>query len=361
MRSVLAVVAVLLAACSGTPPRVVEPEPERGPLDAGVDAPPPDAPTVYEDEAAPDGPACFGSGDCESGTACRGPRGCHAAWACGAPVACGDDRIAYCGCDGTTFYAASGCPGRPYEHPGACNDHALAEVELGIPDYDELPTTEDRLCTSSADCRRGEVCYGPSGCGVTLRCHRVRGCGGPRETFCGCDGETFEASAACPGRAYLRRGECDGVLASLEPDAGTRVASAPDAGTDAGTRVASRPDAGVDGGTRIAVRPDAGTRVAMAPDAGPPTTEDGRRICRSNRDCRRPEICAGPPGCGEIWTCTSPRDVVEGGRCETDTQYFCDCERETFVASMTCPGRPYAHRGSCEIDRLLDLAGGSTH
>lgn len=338
----------LLVACSGTPRRATEPEPEPAPMDAGVDAPAPDAPLVYEDETAPDGPSCTRTADCESGLACRGPRGCRTDWACGAPVVCGDDRIAYCGCDGTTFYAASGCPNQPYDHVGACEDGALAEVEYGIPDYDELPTTEDRICTTNADCRRGETCFGPSSCGATLRCQRVRGCAGRRETFCGCDGETFEAPSACPGRAFLRRGECEGAVA-------VAVAEIPDAGTDAGTRIASRPDAGVDGGVRVASRPDAGT------DAGPEMTADGRRVCRSNRDCRRPEICAGPPGCGETWTCTSPRDVVEGGRCETDTQYFCDCERETFVASMTCPGRMYAHRGSCEIDRLLDLAGGSTH
>jgi hypothetical protein len=396
----VALVLAALAACSGAPPRIEGPLRPPDELDAGLDAPAlPDAPALYEDEAAPAGPACFAPGDCEAGTACRGPRGCGAAWACGAPLPCGEDRIAYCGCDGVTFYALSGCPGRPYEHPGACEERALAELDFGIHDFDEPPTTEDRLCTSSADCRRGEVCFGPSGCGVTLRCQRVRGCSGPRATFCGCDGESFEASAACPGRAYLFRGACDAALAVREADAGldagvrltaasdagsdaavrlagagtdagVRLASAADAGSDAPVAVAStagRPDAGVrlasvaDAGVRPASAPDAGVRLASVADAGPPATVDGRRICRSNRDCRRPDICAGPPGCGEIWTCTAPREVVAGGRCAADTQYFCDCERETFVASMTCPGRPYAHRGSCEIDLLLELAGGSTH
>lgn len=361
-----------LAACSGAPPRVEEPLGPATEPDAGMDAPaPPDAPLVYEDEAAPDGPACFAPGDCEAGSACRGPRGCGAAWACGEPVRCGEDRIAYCGCDGVTFYAFAGCAGQPYEHPGACEERALAEVDFGVHDFDEPPTTEDRICSSSADCRRGEVCFGPSGCGVTLRCQRVRGCSGPRATFCGCDGESFEASAACPGRAYLFRGACDVAVASAAVDAGmdagVRVAAAPDAGTDAPVRVARAPDAGSEAPVLVASAADAGVDAAVriasspSPDAGPPMTADGRRICRTNRDCRRPEICAGPPGCGEIWTCTPPREVVEGGRCSADTQYFCDCERETFVASMTCPGRPYAHRGSCAIDLLLDLAGGSTH
>ena len=40
-----------------------------------------------------------------------------------------------------------------------------------------------------------------------------------------------------------------------------------------------------------------------------------------------------------------------------EAQVFCDCERNTFRASMNCPGQPYAHRGSCEIDRMLELSG----
>ena len=37
-----------------------------------------------------------------------------------------------------------------------------------------------------------------------------------------------------------------------------------------------------------------------------------------------------------------------------------DCQGRDFRASMFCPGRTYAHRGSCEIDRLLDLSGAAT-
>jgi hypothetical protein len=53
------------------------------------------------------------------------------------------------------------------------------------------------------------------------------------------------------------------------------------------------------------------------------------------------------------WTCQRPPPE----RCNPDTQVFCDCERNTFRASMNCPGQPYAHRGSCEIDRMLELSG----
>lgn len=347
----------LLAACSGTPRRVEAPElppPVRHEPDAGVDAPM--GPVVYEDETTPDGSPCSGPSECSEGRMCRGPRGCMADWACGEALTCGEDRIAYCDCEGVTFYAYSGCAGRPYAHVGACESDALASVELGIPDGDEPLTSADRICTSNAECRRGETCFGPSGCGVTWRCQRVRGCGGPRETFCSCEGETFTASAACPGQNYLRRGECEGMVASADP-------SAPDAGMDGGTRIAaaSVPDAGrPDAGTRVvATAPDAGSRVATAaPDAGArwtsTITAEGEHTCRTNRDCRRPEICVGAMGCGEVWTCQRPETA-----CMADTQYFCDCERETFTASMNCPGRAYAHRGSCAIDELVDLAGGS--
>ena len=144
-------------------------------MDAGVDAP--SGPVVYEDTEAPDGSPCTGPSECSGDSMCRGPRGCMTEWACGAPLSCGEDRIAYCDCENVTFYALSGCPGRPYAHVGACEVEALAELEFGLPRGDEPITTADRVCASSADCRRGEVCYGPSGCGTTWRCERVRGCG----------------------------------------------------------------------------------------------------------------------------------------------------------------------------------------
>ncbi len=366
MRSLLApsILLALLSACAGTPAHIEEPVPPPPPppraLDAGVDAPP--TLSIYEDEVAPEGAACSSTSECGEGAMCRGPAGCGASWACGEALACGEDRVAYCDCEGVTFYAQSGCAGRPYLHTGACESTALASIEFGLPRGDEPIVNEDRICQSNADCGRGEVCYGRSGCGVTLRCERVRGCAGPRATFCSCDGETFEASASCPGRAYVRRGACDGMLASAAPDAGTSTSAG-------GTAVASRPD----GGTVVASarpdagRPDAGVSVASAaPDAGARWTQttlaDGSRTCRTNRDCRGTEVCAGDSGCGETWTCRRQRDVARsGGSCNRDTQYFCDCRGESFTASMDCPGRLYAHRGSCAIDAYIELSGGTTH
>lgn len=303
------------------PPVVVEPEPE--PV---VDAEPTLA--VPEESAAPEGPACTASYECGAGTQCRGPRGCTAAWACGAAIDCSGETIAYCDCDGQSFYAPIGCPGRAYAHPGACDAMgplATAE-ELGIHDYDEPPTTQDRTCESNADCAGGEQCYGPPGCGMPWRCERLRGCAGARAQLCGCDGETFRASLGCPGRPYAHRGECSG---------GTAVA-------------VLTPPTSAETGTPLSV-----TQTPIAP-VTPGVVESGRRVCSTSRDCRRGEVCTGPPGCGETWVCERPRE-----RCNPDTQVFCDCERNTFRASMNCPGQPFAHRGSCEIDRMLELSGAS--
>jgi hypothetical protein len=352
----LAVASCAFASCSGPsrnrePPRTVERAPEP---DAAVPAPTePEGPRVREDLVAPDGPACVDSSGCGAGLACRGPSGCVGPWACGAPPEdCTGERIAYCDCDGATFYAPSGCPGRTYAHVGACGAAGplAAADELGIHDYDEPPTTEDRICENNADCRRGEQCYGAPGCGMAWRCQRVRGCGREQAELCGCDGETFRASVRCPGRPYARRGACETAIASAGPmDAGV-----PDAGVaiarverDAGPR----PDAAV---AVARVTPDAGASVGTGLLASASANEvpAGSRVCSTSRDCRRGEVCSGPPGCGMTWICARPRE-----RCNPDTQVFCDCERNTFRASMNCPGQPFAHRGSCEIDRMLELSG----
>jgi len=320
------------------PPPVVE-----EPVEPVVEEEP--AIVVPEDSAAPEGGvACSTSRECGAEQVCRGPRGCSVAWACGSASGCGGDTIAYCDCDGQTFYAPIGCPGRAYVHPGACDavgPLATAE-ELGIHDYDEPPTTEDRTCESNADCGRGEQCYGPPGCGMPWRCERLRGCAGARAQLCSCDGQTFRASLGCPGRPYAHRGECR---------EGTAVASlTPSTSSDTHSSVAPVPIA-PSPVTPLSITP---TPVAPATLGPPPVIATGDRVCSTSRDCRRGEVCTGPPGCGETWICQRPRE-----RCNPDTQVFCDCERNTFRASMNCPGQPFAHRGSCEIDRMLELSGAS--
>jgi hypothetical protein len=312
-------VALVLAACAGSERRTERPVPPPEP-EPVVEAPPPmeepTGPIVPEESSAPEGPVCTRTSECESGLACRGVSGCTSDWACAAPIACGSERVSYCDCEGVTFYAQSGCPGRTYAHVGPCADTGIAETSLGLPDGDEPITSEDRTCESSADCPRWQICFGVTGCGTDWRCERVRGCSRHRVAFCGCDGETFMASEDCPGQAFLRRGACDEAIASTLPETPLRP---PTPSTPTPTTVASTPSPGG---------------------------------CTSSRDCRAGRVCTGPPGCGMVWTCERPPEP-----CNPDTQVFCDCEGETFRASMTCPGRPHAHRGSCAMDQMLDLSG----
>lgn len=49
------------------------------------------------------------------GTSCEGQWECHAAVNCGP-----GDVVAWCGCDGETFYALSDCPSRAFAHVGEC-------------------------------------------------------------------------------------------------------------------------------------------------------------------------------------------------------------------------------------------------
>jgi hypothetical protein len=68
-----------------------------------------------------------------------------------------------------------------------------------------------RTCRSSADCRSGEQCYGPEGCDARWTCGTARMCTRDLVTFCGCDGQTFQASSSCPNRKYKNRGACAGA------------------------------------------------------------------------------------------------------------------------------------------------------
>lgn len=343
--------AVIVLACSGAPPRVEEPPPPP-PTEVAPPPPPPVEPTgpvIPEDEAAPEGgAACMRSSECgSSALACRGPAGCTSPWACGAPrETCGPDTVSYCDCDGITFHALAGCPGRTYAHVGPCDDAGIADASYGIPDGDEPITTRDRTCSSSAECRGGEICYGPPGCGMEWRCERVRGCArGGRTTFCGCDGESFTAPRHCPGQPYTRQGSCEEVVATVETPPPVTTTTSARTVTSTASTVAATSTAST---TSSSASPTTGTRTSTT--TPPVALAPGQ--CRTSRDCSRGEVCAGPAGCGDAWTCIRRTD-----RCNPDTQYFCDCEGHSFTASMTCPSRPYAHRGSCAIDQAMDLAG----
>ena len=435
---------VLLAAlvgCSGSAPRVESaPAPTPAPEPSAEPAPEPE-PIALEDDPTPDGPSCTGTDACEDDRQCRGPAGCEAEWACGEPRSCGEATVAYCGCDGLTFYALENCPGRPYLNVGPCP--ALGE-ELGAEDEDVVEGNS--ICTSDDDCRRGYVCAGVAGCGTYWTCVRRRRqhCRRGPATFCGCDGETFSSRTTCPGRPIAYAGECassepgtavagepaegGGALAlamggndeagggvagesgSSDTRAGSDASGGPGASSSRATGAASgsgasgASTAGSDasGGPGASGSPGASSSRATGGASGSGSSRDasGRRgtgssdasassrassggrgpsssdashgrvaasdtsshaahsgtessaaepagpaSCASNRDCGRGEVCTGPEGCEAEWHCTRPSQ-----RCIHDTQYFCGCDGRSFRASMTCPGRPHRHRGSCAAD-----------
>jgi hypothetical protein len=88
----------------------------------GGNAPPP--PKMVEIvSSTPDaavGGQCTSSADCP-GAQCRGEEGCTTSWQCLPDIPCTRDLVQYCGCDGSTFEASGGCPGRPYRHKGPCS------------------------------------------------------------------------------------------------------------------------------------------------------------------------------------------------------------------------------------------------
>ncbi|MFN9811108.1 MAG: hypothetical protein ACK6CU_15920 [Deltaproteobacteria bacterium] len=356
-RLALVALTVIVAGCPSSAQVRDEPAPEEPAPEPAPEAPlavEPAPALVPEDSAAPEGPACTSTAECVTGQRCRGPRGCLSPWACGEASDCTGERIAYCDCDGATFHAPAGCPGRTYLHVGACEalGPLASSEELGVHAYDEPPTTEDRTCASNADCRRGEQCFGPPGCGMAWRCERLRGCGGPRGELCGCDGQTFRGSLQCPGRPIARRGACEdvAVAAASPPALSTRPDPSAPRAEERSASSASEDAVAVPGPETDASGRAAQSVVQAA--VAPATTPAVERVCASHRDCRRGEVCSGPAGCGTTWTCQRPPE-----RCNPDTQVFCDCERNTFRASMNCPGRPHAHRGSCELDRMLELSG----
>jgi hypothetical protein len=86
-----------------------------------------------------------------------------------------------------------------------------APVDAGAP---AAPTG---ACDSADDCPSG-VCEG-LGCGTGEgRCvPENRACTRDLRPYCGCDGETFQASGSCPGQRYAYRGACAAPRADNQP------------------------------------------------------------------------------------------------------------------------------------------------
>jgi hypothetical protein len=276
--------------------------------------------------------------------------------------------VAYCDCDEVTFYAPEGCPGRPYARRGACagGDRVAAAAEPGVYDADHRPGVDRHACTSNDDCGGGRVCWGVPGCGTTWSCVRVRGCARDAVPYCGCDGVTFTASSTCPGRPFAHRGRCreDGVeaVAALGQPGGAAGGAPAASGAAAASgrpspgsgAVSAAPASGPGAGATAPAAGVAAPASAPATGARPPPVPLAPGECRSNRDCARGLVCSGDEGCdgAPTWTCKPPPRA-----CIADTQVFCGCDGRDFRASMTCPGRPHRHRGSCALDRLLELQG----
>jgi len=145
----------------------------------------------------PDGQSCSSPADCASGV-CEG-QGCgeNMGTCVSSQRMCTTDLVPYCGCDGKSFFASSGCPGRLFERRGECGAAAGQPLPAGA------------ACDTGTDCQSG-VCEGMgcgSGQGVCAAADRI--CTRDLVAYCGCDGQTFTASGTCSGQRYAKRGACE--------------------------------------------------------------------------------------------------------------------------------------------------------
>jgi hypothetical protein len=87
--------------------------------------------------------------------------------------------------------------------------------------------------------------------------------------------------------------------------------------------------------------PPTGTGVVLAPPAsGAPASG---KPCKANAECAAGEICDFAPGCDTPGMCNAQHP------CTRDLVTFCGCNGTNFQGSSTCPDRPFAHRGGCDL------------
>lgn len=165
---------------------------------------------------------------CAAGTTCPAGDGCNVC-ACGSngvlactgtvcidagPMDAGPRDVGVTACtlpsgarcpEGMTCPAGDGCNVCTCGGPGVlmCTARPCA-FDAGPP----RPT-----CYSTLDCREGEECAGPDGCGTPWSCRAQtdRLCTGDVVPYCGCDGATFYGSSTCPPRPFASRGACSDV------------------------------------------------------------------------------------------------------------------------------------------------------
>ncbi len=63
--------------------------------------------------------------------------------------------------------------------------------------------------------------------------------------------------------------------------------------------------------------------------------------CLSSDDCEDGEMCFGPEGCDEAWSCVPMRP------CTRDLVTYCSCQGTTVRGSGSCPPEPYSSRRAC--------------
>ena len=204
-----------------------------------------------------------------------------------------------------------------------------------LPPVDRPPVVDvPSTCTTTADCARGLECLGGEGCSIPWTCQPALGrpCTDDLAPFCGCNGMTFYGSSSCPSQPYLYRGSCDGPPPPI--DAGPAGCALPNGAVCAVGATCRLGECSI----CFCAAPGMLRCNGACVDAGPPP-----RTCRGNVDCPAGAMCAGPEGCGIPWTCQPSQP------CTRDLATFCACDGSTFMASSTCPGRPYLRRGQCGI------------
>ncbi len=165
----------------------------------------PVTPPVTRPAKVANGGACKLASDCAGGV-CEG-LGCgDVPGVCASTTrACTKDLRAYCGCDGKTFRSSGSCPGQRFVATGECAAPVVQEPMGG------KKLAVGGACGGHDDCDSG-VCEG-QGCGKkTLgKCvAKDRMCTRDLQSYCGCDGKTFQNSGSCPGQRYATKGECKG-------------------------------------------------------------------------------------------------------------------------------------------------------
>jgi hypothetical protein len=107
-------------------------------------------------------------------------------------LACGSSSTPHSPTEGTG--GTSAVNGSP--DGGAAPSGSAAEAPAG------------KACSAGSECGPGLQCLGDGGCDATWTCRAAIPCTRDLRPYCGCDGQTFQASGSCPDKKYSKRGGC---------------------------------------------------------------------------------------------------------------------------------------------------------